>query len=1241
MMKKKVVLLITILLTISFVTACSSKKEEMLQDGSLGDILDYTNFIGKKIGVSMGSVSEQITQNQMNATPAYYTELSAGIEDMRKGRIDGYMSDLSTLKIIAAGSDDLLCLEIPAEVFIAPMGAVSNNQELIDRFNIFLTDIKTDGTLEDMQNRWLETVPDLDSPMPEIILTGENGTLKVATCGEKLPFSYIGANGEYKGYSIELIMRFAKQEGMDIEYFEMEFSALLPHAQSGKSDIAIANISITEERKKSILFTDSIYDDQFGILTLSMDSQIAVTNDTKLERDYTDFTSKTLGVITGGVYDEVVEDFGAVPAYYTAESAIVEDVRKGRIEGFAYDLSALKVIAGMEGNEDLECIDIPAEYFNLPMGALSIDQDIINRFNIFLSDIEADGTLVEMQNRWLESIPDLDSPMPDILLTGKNGTLKIAVSATTLPFVYMGEGGEYKGYSAELAIRFAAYEGMDIEFIDMDFGGLMPYVISGKADFAIANVSITEERKKSVLFTDPICYDRMGILALKNDNQTVSKSVTVRDHTEFIGKSIAVVTGSICDEVTEKINAIPAYYTEESAGIEDVRKGRIDGVMTALPTAWVITGTKGNEDLEYIEVPADYYSAPMGGFSIDQDIINRFNTFLADIKADGTLGEMQSRWFDEIPDLDSPMPDITFTGENGTLKVAVCATSLPFVYIGADGEFKGYSAELALRFAAYEGMSIEFIDMDFGGLISYIASGKADFAIADVAVTEERSESVIFTDSIYEDRLGVIVLKDDSKNLPKRDYTYFSGKNIANITGILTYITTEKIGAVPVYYSDSSAAAEDVRQGRAAGFMHALSTVRAIATQEGNEDFEVIAVPKEYFSAQIGGISQDQEVINSFNEFLLVIQADGTLKGMQDRWLSETLDLNMSIPNIPNTGENGFLKVVTCGDSLPYAYIGANGELTGFSVEMALRFGAYIGKRVEFADVEFGGLINYIVSEKADISLANMAITEERKQSVLFTEPFFDEQHGILTLKAYDETPATSSIKTSKGFIEWIKTGIERNLITDNRWKMVINGLCVTMIISLAAQISGTIFGCFICFILTRKNRFIKWIGNFYCALIHGTPVVVLLMITYYIIFGSSRMSSVIIAIFAFTMVEGAIIAQNLKGAIDTVDIVEIEAARSIGFSAVKAFITVTLPQAVRRALPSYTNGFIELVKSTAIVGYIAIQDLTRAGDIIRSRTYDAYFPLLLVAVIYLIVTAICVWIFKFIVKKLNGGVVL
>ena len=229
------------------------------------------------------------------------------------------------------------------------------------------------------------------------------------------------------------------------------------------------------------------------------------------------------------------------------------------------------------------------------------------------------------------------------------------------------------------------------------------------------------------------------------------------------------------------------------------------------------------------------------------------------------------------------------------------------------------------------------------------------------------------------------------------DYTDFKGKDIAVITGVLTYNTTEKIGANPVNYNNSSSAVEDVRNGRVAGYMHALTLVQVIAAQ--SEGFEVIAVPKDIFSALIGGISHDKDIIDRFNAFLASISDDGTLDEMKSRWFSNGVNYESPIPEIQNSGGNGALTVVTTSDAAPFAYKMQNGNFNGFSVEMALRFGAYEGKTVEFIDVEFGELIPYIADKKADISLANMAITEDRAKDVLFSNPFFEEQHGILSLK--------------------------------------------------------------------------------------------------------------------------------------------------------------------------------------------------------------------------------------------------
>jgi polar amino acid transport system substrate-binding protein len=288
---------------------------------------------------------------------------------------------------------------------------------------------------------------------------------------------------------------------------------------------------------------------------------------------------------------------------------------------------------------------------------------------------------------------------------------------------------------------------------------------------------------------------------------------------------------------------------------------------------------------------------------------------------------------------------------------------------------------------------------------------------------------------------------------------------------------------------------------------------------------------------------------------------------------------------------------------------------------------------VRFDTMDFAALIPYVVSGKAQLGANWISITPERAQSVTFSDPYFTTGSCLVTKKL---TEQGESGEEGAGFIAWLKNGIQNNLLQENRWKMIVDGLGVTLTISILALLAGTVLGCFVCFLLVRKTKWARIPANVYNALIHGLPMVVLLMVFYYIVFGKSSIPSVLVAVVAFALVQGATIGGNLKNAIGTVDPVQIEAARSIGFTAFGAFRRVTLPQAVKVALPGYLNGFVELVKNTAIVGYIAIQDLSRAGDIIRSRTYDAYFPILFVALVYLAITLLLVALFRFIIGRIT-----
>ena len=197
------------------------------------------------------------------------------------------------------------------------------------------------------------------------------------------------------------------------------------------------------------------------------------------------------------------------------------------------------------------------------------------------------------------------------------------------------------------------------------------------------------------------------------------------------------------------------------------------------------------------------------------------------------------------------------------------------------------------------------------------------------------------------------------------------------------------------------------------------------------------------------------------------------------------------------------------------------------------------------------------------------------------------------------------------------------NFIKDDRWTYIWNGLLVTLEVTLFATLIGILLGFLVAIIRSTHDRTGKMklpngVCQIYLTVIRGTPVVVQLLITYFLIFGSRKVSKVLVAVLAFGINSGAYVAEICRAGIMSIDIGQLEAGRSIGFSYAKTMWYIILPQAFKNVLPALGNEFIVLLKETSVSGYIALHDLTKGGDVIRSRTYDAFMPLIGVALIYL-----------------------
>ena len=224
-----------------------------------------------------------------------------------------------------------------------------------------------------------------------------------------------------------------------------------------------------------------------------------------------------------------------------------------------------------------------------------------------------------------------------------------------------------------------------------------------------------------------------------------------------------------------------------------------------------------------------------------------------------------------------------------------------------------------------------------------------------------------------------------------------------------------------------------------------------------------------------------------------------------------------------------------------------------------------------------------------------------------------------------------------------LKRSFISNFIDDNRWRYITDGLKITLLVTVFAVLIGVVLGFLIAIVRTThdktgKLKILNAICKVYLTVIRGTPVVVQLMIIYFIIFGSVDISKVVVAIVAFGINSGAYVAEIFRSGIMSIDNGQFEAGRSLGFNYAQTMMYIVMPQAFKNVLPTLCNEFISLLKETSVSGYIALQDLTKGGDIIRSRTYDAFMPLIAVALIYLAMVMIFTKLVSLLERRLRNS---
>ena len=900
---------------------------------------------------------------------------------------------------------------------------------------------------------------------------------------------------------------------------------------------------------------------------------------------------------------------------YNDCTAAYEDVAKGRLDAFVYARREME-FALANGTKGVRLLD---ENYSVNTVAVGISPkaavtDLQGRINAFLAECRADGTLDDMYLRW---VINGDETMPDIAVPENPSThLRVGTAGTALPYSYFA-GTELAGYDIELAYRFAAWLNADVEFKIYDFGGIVAAAQSGDVDCIMSNLYITPEKAEAIPFSDPL-FD-VEITAMVRDDGTAqgSASGTVRWQ-DYNGKKLGVLVGPLMEDAAKAFFPDSEYLLFDSYPdcVTALLAGKIDGFLGDEPGVKSIRAEQPKVDYIHESLTENNYS-----FAFRKDdqksaaLCREFNAFLKKCWEDGTMEELDV-WFG-VDEAKKTVDMSGLSGENGTIRVVTTSTDMPWSYI-KDGKHVGYDIDLVVRFCRDRGYALEIGDVDFAGRIPAIQSGKYDFT-TDMNVTPERMEQVLFSDPTSH---GGIVLAVRASDLAASiqpesaaeysEYSDLSGKRVSMLTGApFEELVRSKVPDVGEFSYFNSA--PDTILALKSGKTDAFLTNNAVGALAVNRNPELALFPQDLDTSAFGIAFAKGDPARDMWQAAYDAISEETKNALWEKWTGSDDSVKL-LPEQDWPGSNGTVQAAVCDSLEPMSYMGNGGQLIGFDIEMILLMAKELDVHVEFTGMEFSAIMSSVQAGKALLGAGSIIATDERKQSVDFVEYY--PAAFVLVVRAF-------RIETGGSFLSAIADSFQKTFIRENRWKLFLQGISTTMLITVLSILFGTILG-FAVFMLCRNgNPAANFITRFFVWLVQGMPAVVLLMILYYIIFGRVNISGAAVSVVGFTLVFGSAVFGMLRAGVGAIDKGQLEAAYALGYTNRKAFFRIILPQALPHFMPAYKGEITALIKATAVVGYVAVQDLTKMGDIVRSRTYEAFFPLIAVAIIYFILAAI------------------
>lgn len=961
------------------------------------------------------------------------------------------------------------------------------------------------------------------------------------------------------------------------------------------------------------------------------------SNDTISSLEQLNSSEYTVGVPQGAAAMYAGEEYfdNAEIIYYTSTADAYAAIEYGKLDAFVFDSHTLEYAA--INNDSISIMPdskISDEY--IVIGSTFGNEELIEQVNEFIALCYEDGTYDDMYSRWIEGE---SSEMPEIEVASEpTMTLVVGTDGTNEPMNYYSDGGELVGFDVEFAQRLALYLNAELQIETMTFDALFSSVSTGKIDLLMANLNETDAIKEIMLVSDSYIVSEVCVIInsdrVDETETTETNLVPLYDSVEeMAGMTFGVVTGSSQDVYTgmyiEDANIL--YYEDFSDLPTALALGKIDGYLMDEPIARVMVSQNSSiiYDSDYIILEESYAYAMRQ--NDDEKIKTELNAYIQYYIDSGKIDTLQDKWFGDDDSVKTAVDLDALDNSNGTIKIGVVPSLEPFAYI-SNGEIIGYDIDLIYDFCEENSYGLEIIETEASSFIEALQTGEFDILCGYITVTEERAEVVEFLTPNYTGGQVLVVeaveAEEELEAVPKyTEYEELEGLTLSSLSGTVfdTFIAECLDDFEMLYFNDLSSQAEAVLAGK----VEAMFTDAPVAELIVSEVDGLTLMPEYLIEDSYGiALQKDSDLTDDFNAVLEQFYEDGTMDYLVAKWING--EYEKVLPDLDYSEFEETLIYAHDVTTEPMSYIGDDGGSLGYDVELVMLIAYELNMKVEFVQTSFDSLIQMLASGKADVATGAMSITEERAESVDFTNPYYEG--GVVGI-VLDVSGIESD---EEGFMNSLVDSFIKNFITESRWKLIVQGIGTTLIITIFAGILGTAFGFLICLMKLSKNKFSTLIANIYIRLFQGTPIVVILMILYYLVFGSVNISSTIVAILAFGFNFAAYVSEMMRTGIEAVDNGQREAAYAIGFSKTKTFVKIIFPQAAKHFLPVFRGEFINLLKTTSIVGYIAIQDLTKMSDIIRSRTYEAFFPLISTAIIYFILAYLLTLFITVIEKRID-----